>query len=167
MFDSAGNLYVSAGEGANFLATDYGEFGGTSGSPTQKNPCGDPPAGVGGTETAPTAEGGSLRSQDLRTSSDPTGLDGAILRLNPANGGPASGNPLSGPDANAQRIIAEGFRNPFRFTIRPGTSEVWVGDVGGARWEEIDRIPNPTAFNNFGWPCYEGAAVQPAFQGTG
>ena len=35
------------------------------------NPCGDPPGGVGATLTPPTAEGGALRAQDLRTSADP------------------------------------------------------------------------------------------------
>ncbi|HUC33522.1 MAG TPA: LamG-like jellyroll fold domain-containing protein, partial [Ilumatobacteraceae bacterium] len=42
--------------------------------------------------------------------------------------------------------------------IRPGTSEVWLGDVGWNNWEEIDRIPSPTdaVVENFGWPCYEG-----------
>ena len=49
------------------------------------------------------------------------------------------------PDLNARRIIAHGFRNPFRFTFRPGTSELWVGDVGWSAWEEINLIANPTA----------------------
>ena len=33
-------------------------------------------------------------------------------------------------DANARRIIAYGLRNPYRFTIKPGTNEMWIGDVG-------------------------------------
>jgi NedA-like, galactose-binding domain/F5/8 type C domain/PKD domain len=68
-----------------------------------------------------------------------------------------AGNPLMGSaDLNARRIVAHGFRNPNRFTTRPGTSEVWVGDVGAATWEEIDRIISPTAgITNGGWPCYE------------
>ena len=42
-----------------------------------------------------------------------------------------AGNPFaSSTDPNARRIIAYGFRNPFRFTFRPGTNELWVGDVG-------------------------------------
>ena len=50
---------------------------------TPKNPCGDP----GGSDpTPPTAEGGSLRSQDIRTTGDPTGLSGAIIRVDPATG---------------------------------------------------------------------------------
>src|SRR3989454_928837 len=111
----------------------------------------------GGTMAPPTAEGGALRSQDLQTISDPATLDGAILRVDPATGAAAAGNPGTG-DTNAQRIVAYGLRNPFRFTIRPGTNELWIGDVGWDTWEEIDRFVSPTdvPIENFGWPCYEG-----------
>ncbi|HUP18304.1 MAG TPA: PQQ-dependent sugar dehydrogenase, partial [Acidimicrobiia bacterium] len=158
-FGPDGALYLSAGDGASFGFADYGQGGGSSGSPTPKNPCGDPPVPVGGTQTPPTAEGGALRSQDLRTSGDPVSFDGAILRLNKSDGSPFAGNPLLGGDSGDDRIIAYGFRNPFRITIRPGTNEIWIGDVGWGVWEEINRIPNPTAgVPNFGWPCYEGNA---------
>jgi glucose/arabinose dehydrogenase len=153
-FGADGSLYVSGGDGANFNAIDWGQ----SGEPL--NPCGDPPGGVGGAMTLPTAEGGSLRAQDLRTPADPTGLDGSLLRVNPETGQAMPENPLSSSlDANARRIVAYGMRNPFRFTVRPGTNEVWVGDVGLSNWEEIDRVANPTGSTpyNFGWPCYEGA----------
>ena len=109
--------------------------------------------------TPPTAEGGALRSQDVRTTGDPTGLDGAILRVDPATGAAHAGQPdRRQPDPNARRIVAYGLRNPFRITIRPGTNEVWVGDVGWNTWEEIDRVPTPDRrrSTNFGWPCYEG-----------
>ena len=36
--------------------------------------------------TPPTAEGGTLRSQDLRTAGDPVGLDGTIMRVDPDTG---------------------------------------------------------------------------------
>ena len=81
-----------------------------------------------------------------------------------------SNNPLfSSADPNARRIVGYGFRNPFRFTVRPGTNELWIGDVGWGAWEEIDRIPNPLTptVRNFGWPCYEGAAPQPSYQALG
>jgi glucose/arabinose dehydrogenase len=151
-FGADGALYVSAGEGASFAYDDYGQ----SGSP--KNPCGDPPAGAGGNETPPTAEGGSLRSQDIRTSGDPTGYSGSILRVDPDTGEAPADNPnASSTDAKARRIIAYGLRNPFRMAIRPGTSEPWVGDVGSGTWEEIDQVANPPGgVQNFGWPCYEG-----------
>jgi glucose/arabinose dehydrogenase len=149
-FGPDGMLYVTGGDGASFSATDWGQLANAS------NPCADPP---GGAMTPPTTEGGALRSQDVRTTGDPTGLDGALLRLDPNTGAAAAGNPLVGsPDLNARRIVAHGLRNPFRFTIRPGTNEVWIGDVGWGTWEEIDRVISPTSgLRNFGWPCYEGA----------
>jgi Ca2+-binding RTX toxin-like protein/glucose/arabinose dehydrogenase len=158
-FGADGALYVSGGDGASFGFVDYGQ----KGSPP--NPCGDPPAPVGTSLTPPTAEGGSLRSQDLRTSSDPAGLDGTILRIDPNTGNALPNNPLaSSPDANARRIVAYGLRNPFRFAIRPGTNEIWLGDVGWGTWEEIDRIANPLAgVVNFGWPCYEGSNRQAGY----
>jgi uncharacterized repeat protein (TIGR01451 family) len=161
-FGADGALYVSGGDGASFNFTDWGQ----DGSPL--NPCGDPPGGVGATLTPPSAEGGALRSQDLRTPSDPTTLDGAILRINPDTGQGMPDNPLAGSsDPNARRIIAYGLRNPFRMTIRPGTNEVWLGDVGWNVWEEINRIADPLgSVENFGWPCYEGNARQPSYDGA-
>ncbi|NUR70138.1 MAG: PKD domain-containing protein [Hamadaea sp.] len=144
-FGPDGKLYVSAGDGASFNAADYGQL------PTAApNPCGDP-----------AKEGGALRAQDIVTSGDSTGLDGTILRLDPATGAAAAGNPnIGSADPNTRRIIANGMRNSYRFTFRPGTSEIWAGDVGWSTWEEINRVVNPTATTtNFGWPCYEGAAA--------
>lgn len=159
-FGPDGALYVSGGDGASFNFVDYGQDG------DPLNPCGDPPLGVGGALTPPTAEGGALRSQDLRTGGDPVGLNGAILRVDPDTGAGLPSNPLaSSSDPNARRIIAYGLRNPFRFTLRPGTSEVWLGDVGWNDFEELDRVVNPTdsVVENFGWPCYEGVGRQPGY----
>jgi len=158
-FGADGALYVSGGDGASFNFADWGQDG------NPLNPCGDPPGGVGATLTPPTAEGGALRSQDLRTTSDPTSLDGAILRVNPDTGAAMPDNPLAfSTDANARRIIAYGTRNPFRLTIRPGTNEVWLGDVGWNTWEEINRIADPLgSVENFGWPCYEGNGTQSGY----
>jgi glucose/arabinose dehydrogenase len=161
VFGPDGMLYASAGDGASFLFTDYGQEG---------NVCGDPPAPVGGTMTAPTAEGGALRAQDFLTSADPTGLDGTLIRIDPDTGAAAPGNPLSASgDANARRIVAAGMRNPFRFTFRPGTSEIYVGDVGWGTWEEINRLPkaDDASVDDFGWPCYEGVNKSPAYEGAG
>jgi len=61
-------------------------------------------------------------------------LDGTIIRIKASTLAKLSrGKPaLTG---NTNRIVATGMRNPFRITTRPGTSEVWVGDVGWNNWE--------------------------------
>jgi uncharacterized repeat protein (TIGR01451 family) len=159
-FGADGMLYMSAGEGASFDNQDWGQFGGTLGTPpvTPKNPCGDPPVPVGGDQIKPTAEGGSLRSQSpRRADGEPRVLNGSVLRLDPATGLAAPGNPLGGSsDPDEQRIIGYGFRNPFRMIVKPGTNDVWIADVGASSYEEIDRIPDITTARNYGWPCFEG-----------
>jgi uncharacterized repeat protein (TIGR01451 family) len=167
VFGEDGALYVSGGEGASFNVVDYGQLGGT-GAPL--NPCGDPPGAVGDALTPPTAEGGALRSQSReRSAGGPVLLNGAVLRVNPSTGQALPDNPLfSSTDANARRVVADGLRNPFRMAFRPGTGELWVGDVGWSTWEEINRVPNPTLeVRNFGWPCYEGDIRQAGYATTG
>ena len=85
------------------------------------------------------------------------------MRVNPDTGEALPTNPLAGrSDPNARRIIAYGFRNPFRFAFRPGTTELWVGDVGWNNTEEINRLVSTTDtyVENFGWPCWEGRLHQ-------
>jgi glucose/arabinose dehydrogenase len=107
-FGPDGALYVSGGDGASFYFTDYGQKG------IPLNPGGDPPVPVGGVQTPPTAEGGALRSQDLRTSGDPVGLDGAVLRVDPSTGAAMAGNPLAAdPDPNAGASSPTGSAIPF------------------------------------------------------
>ena len=169
-FGPDGALYVSGGEGGAFHTVDYGQLGGSSGSPTVANPCGDPPGSTGTRLSSPTAEGGALRAQSVRRpAGQPVVLSGSILRVDPNTGAAFPGNPLaSSSDANARRIVAYGFRNPFRFTLRPATTDLWVTDVGWNTWEEIDHDPSPTSGPmNFGWPCYEGNSPQPGYQSAG
>ncbi len=157
LFGPDGELYASGGEGASWNYADYGQTG---------NPCGDPPFEAGTSLTAPLGEGGALRSQDLRTSGpgDPADLDGTIIRIDPATGAPWPGNPGAGnSDVNVRRVVAYGLRQPFRFTQRPGTEELWIGEVGWNTFEEINRDPSPATVPNFGWPCYEGPDPQPAY----
>jgi len=153
-FDSEGALLMSGGEGASWGSIDFGQQG---------NPCNDPPF-----------EGGSLRAQDLRTPAtpgDPTDYSGSIIRVNRETGAAMADNPLAiAPlfgggveDVAARRILAEGLRNPYRFTLQPGTGELYVGDVGQDLWEEINHFAPPAEAGgqgliDFGWPCYEGGA---------
>lgn len=149
-FGPEGALYAGGGDGASFTSADFGQLG------EPPNPCGDP-----------NKEGGSLRAQDLvtpETPEDPTGLSGAIIRIDPATGAGWPTNPLAASvSANERRIVATGFRNPFRFTLDPKTGEMYVGNVGSSEYEEIDRF-NPVSggLYNSGWPCYEGD--KPQFQ---
>ncbi|WP_433268052.1 PQQ-dependent sugar dehydrogenase [Actinosynnema sp. CS-041913] len=157
-FGPDGALYVGGGDGASFNFADYGQVG---------NPCADPPGPAGANLTAPDARGGALRSQSVRRpAGDPVTLDGTIVRIDPDTGAALPGNPFAAhADPNARRIVAHGLRNQFRFGFRPGTDELWAGDVGWGTWEEINRIGdvNDTTAENFGWPCYEGAARQSGY----
>jgi len=112
----------------------------------------------------------SLGNDDnVCNSQDLTLLSGGMLRLDvsgmPAGGtGPPpkaditpSDNPFSGPNDNARLHYAWGLRNPFRFTVDLETNDLFIGDVGGALFEEIDRIPDASGGGqNFGWPHREG-----------
>ncbi|MBL8955893.1 MAG: thrombospondin type 3 repeat-containing protein, partial [Myxococcaceae bacterium] len=151
-FGADGALYLSAGDGASFNFADQGQAralvgvdGGFFDGGTTL--CEDPPG-----------EGGALRSQDLSFPGDPVTYQGSVLRVDPLTGAAMPTNPLFGGTADDDRIVAYGLRNPFRFTIRPGTSEVWLGDVGWNLHEEINRVVAPAdpVIENFGWPCFEG-----------
>jgi glucose/arabinose dehydrogenase/chitodextrinase len=94
-------------------------------------------------------------------------LTGKLLRLNVAAyvpGDPDSIIPLDNPFNNTpgarKEIWAIGLRNPFSGDMLPGTSTLFINDVG-AGWEEINIA---AAGVNFGWPITEGSAsTDPAF----
>ena len=97
-------------------------------------------------------------------------LNGKILRILPSpgpGGYTTPGNPFNvtsgawycgaNPPGTStgpcREILAYGLRNPFRFSIEPGTSNPFVGDVGGGAWEEIDQV---VPGGNYGYPIREG-----------
>jgi glucose/arabinose dehydrogenase len=55
---------------------------------------------------------------------------------------------------------AYGLRNPWRFSFDPASGDLWIGDVGQDRWEEIDFLKADTLPGaNFGWSYFEGDHV--------
>lgn len=63
-----------------------------------------------------------------------------------------SDNPFRGRSDARPEIWAYGFRQPWRFSFDRVTGDLWVGDVGQDRVEEIDVVRRG---ENFGWNVYE------------
>jgi glucose/arabinose dehydrogenase len=87
---------------------------------------------------------------------------GKILRIDPsapadgkAYGVPAD-NPFVKQSGARPEIWVYGLRNPFRFSFDSATGDMYIGDVGGAKVEEINLVPKGQKGLNFGWRCYEG-----------
>lgn len=55
-------------------------------------------------------------------------------------------------------ILYTGLRNPWRFSFDSVTGDLYIGDVGRRRMEEINYVPASDINKpiNFGWPAYEG-----------
>lgn len=114
--------------------------------------------GDGGTRAGGGAEFGAT-AQQLTT------MLGKVLRIdidsaspyaippsNPFAQNPAC--PAAGRDSGAcPEIYALGFRNPWRWSFDRSTGDLWLGDVGENRWEEVNRV---VAGGNYGWRCREG-----------
>jgi glucose/arabinose dehydrogenase len=95
------------------------------------------------------------RAQNLDT------LLGKLLRIDPRRSGskpyrsPTS-NPFAGRSGRDE-IYAYGLRNPWRFSFDRKTGDLYIGDVGQNRFEEIDYARRGTAGgNDYGWSCFEG-----------
>lgn len=88
-------------------------------------------------------------------------LLGKILRID-VRGDPYSvpaSNPFVGDAQARPEIWAYGLRNPWRFSFDRATGDLYIGDVGQARYEEVDF--QPAASNggeNYGWRLMEGDA---------
>lgn len=60
-------------------------------------------------------------------------------------------------DLDTVRTYASGLRNPWRFSFDRLTGDLFIGDVGQNKFEEIDFLPADTlAGANFGWDLREG-----------
>ena len=97
-------------------------------------------------------------------------LLGKILRIDvdhPSGGrgyGIPAGNPFAGGAGSSRGEIWQyGLRNPWRISFDRANGDLWIGDVGQGKWEEVDVARAGTGGLNFGWNVMEGAhCYQPA-----
>jgi glucose/arabinose dehydrogenase len=55
------------------------------------------------------------------------------------------------------KVIQSGLRNPWRFSFDRKTGDLYIGDVGQNKWEEIDVVAAKDIEGaNFGWSIWEG-----------
>ena len=115
-----------------------------------------------------TGDGGSAGDPGNRAQSL-SSLLGKILRIN-IDRGSAGGRHYAIPATNPyvgrsglDEIWARGLRNPWRWSFDRLTGQLWIGDVGQNRYEEIDRS-SPSGSTpagraaNFGWRVMEANA---------
>jgi glucose/arabinose dehydrogenase len=93
-------------------------------------------------------------------------LLGKILRIDVSGEGPGYTIPVDNPFAMdsdaAPEIWAYGLRNPWRFSFDMTTGDLFIADVGGSAFEEVNFEPADAAGGlNYGWKAWEG------FQSTG
>jgi glucose/arabinose dehydrogenase len=91
---------------------------------------------------AGTGDGGSSNDPN-GNAQNPGSQLGKLLAINTAS--------------DAVTTAALGLRNPFRFSFDRTAGDLVLGDVGQAKWEEVDWVPasDTLAGSNFGWDCYE------------
>jgi glucose/arabinose dehydrogenase len=88
---------------------------------------------------------GGCCGDPLHSGQDLSTFLGKLLRT--AN--PTAANPT-------WEIVANGLRNPWRFSFDRATGDLYLGDVGQDAWEEVDYRPRASLNANFGWSRYEG-----------
>jgi glucose/arabinose dehydrogenase len=91
-------------------------------------------------------------------------LAGKILHIDRDGSGLPSNPYWDGdPQSNASKVWAQGFRNPWRMSMLPGTTTLAVGDVG---WDSFESLFRVTRGGDYGWPCYEGGSKTPHYRDT-
>ena len=104
--------------------------------------------GMGDGGTDPNAGDTSIGDPGNRAQSMASRL-GKLLRIDPTRAGAT------------WQVIGLGLRNPWRFSFDRKTGDLWIGDVGAATSEELDRRPKALlgTLANYGWSHYEGRTI--------
>jgi glucose/arabinose dehydrogenase len=93
---------------------------------------------------------------------NPNSLLAKLLRINVDRGDPytiPAANPYAKGGGRGE-VWAIGLRNPWRFAFDRVSGLLYIADVGGSRFEEIDVVPASTAGVNYGWNVMEGPSCQ-------
>jgi glucose/arabinose dehydrogenase len=117
-----------------------------------------------------TGDGG-VKNDPNGNAQSPQSLLGKILRLDVESPGVTtyaipSSNPFTAANDPQNKVRDEiwssGLRNPWRFSIDTATGNLYIADVGQARYEEINFQPaGSTGGQNYGWNLLEGNASYP------
>jgi len=87
-------------------------------------------------------------------------LLGKLLRIDVDSGTPYASpptNPFAGATPGLDEIWAYGLRNPWRFSFDRLNGDLYIGDVGQDRFEEVDyQLANSSGGQNYGWNVVEG-----------
>jgi hypothetical protein len=136
--------------GVVLLTIPHSQFANHNGGQLQFGPDGYLYVGVGdgGSGGDPNNNGQNLAQ-----------LLGKILRIDVD--GDSYAIPPSNPFVNRAgargEIWAYGLRNPWRFSFDRDTSDLWIGDVGQNKYEEVDLQPATSiGGEDYGWRVMEG-----------
>jgi glucose/arabinose dehydrogenase len=92
----------------------------------------------------------------------PSTLLGSLLRLDVDGGAPyaiPSDNPFVGHPTYREETWAYGLRNPWRFSFDRGSGDLYIGDVGQGRIEEVShQTASSPGGENYGWRFMEGSS---------
>nr|WP_239056694.1 PQQ-dependent sugar dehydrogenase [Wenzhouxiangella limi] len=142
---------------------------------------GDGGSGGDPCDRAQTLDPGQISTEGDCKNDSSVALLGKMLRIDIDNTTPAGSNSLcaAAPDGSAPYAVPDdnpflgqpacaevwalGLRNPWRWSFDRQTGDLWIGDVGQNRWEEVSYQPaTEPAGANFGWRRCEGPYVYPA-----
>jgi glucose/arabinose dehydrogenase len=140
-------LYIMTGDGGNGDDTGTGHVSGGNAQSTTANLLGKAlRVDVNGDDFASTSQ--NYRIPDSNPFADVRNEDREVTAV------------VAGLD----EIWSFGLRNPFRAGFDRATGDLWIGDVGQGRREEIDfQLGTSAGGENYGWRVREGLIQTPAY----